>query len=94
MQISMVRAVDMIMRSEFDMDVRWTCGGRAWTCVDVRTCMDVRSRAPLYDGIRTLYRHTRRAPHYSVMELHPPPKRHGWGRLKKSVIGVLARSQF
>ena len=24
----------------------------------------------MYDGIRLLYRHTRRAPHYSVMELH------------------------
>ena len=33
----MVRAVDMSMRSEFDMDVRWTCSGRAWTCVDVRS---------------------------------------------------------
>ena len=38
----------------------------------------------LYDGIRILYRHTRQATHYSVMELHPPPKRHGWGRLKKA----------
>eukprot|EP01048_Picozoa_sp_COSAG05_P013202 COSAG05_NODE_1384_length_5014_cov_19.104440_1_plen_88_part_10 len=29
---------------------------------------------PLYDGIRVLYRHTRQAPHQSVMEPHPPSK--------------------
>ena len=37
----------------------------------------------MYDGIRLLYRHTRVAPHQSVMGPHPPPKRHGWDRPKK-----------
>ena len=47
--------------------------------------------APLYDGIRLLYRHTRQAAHYSVMELHP--SKASWvGICLKSVIGVLARS--
>ena len=36
----------------------------------------------LYDGIRGLYRHTRVAAHYSVMEVTP----------NQTILGVLARS--
>ena len=58
----------------------------AWKDVE---CKQARAAAiriangSLYDGIRPLYRHTRVAPHQSVMGAHSPPKRHGWIGPKK-----------
>ena len=55
-----------------------------------------KSDTALYDGIRGLYRHTRVAAHYSVMEVTPNQTILGVlarSPLWKSVMGVLARSQ-
>ena len=46
---------------------------------------NVQRRHALYDGIRTLYRHTRQPAHHSVMEY--TPSKASWAICLKSVIG-------